>query len=274
MAALFKSDLLSWNEQRYIVTGILDSNVAEKNLYCVLEKELITHSKEVVSRIQERLQLSTDAEKRTKFRLKDVQNLQEKWQEKVNEMKEEYNEVGHRLELANKDLEKNVNFVKINSDEIRLLREELNELCNMRECYKICQKSRSCSACWKDFIAEEWVNYLKACHTTELASSHRFPTDGSCTNEICKPNPVLFHQFKDILISSTFLILPFTDENAFSLEKSVRNVVYKCQVREEKCAKDKIKYQYTHSPYNCNRRHLRLLSTYAFFTRTCTHVKL
>ena len=260
MSALFKSDLMSWNEQQYVVTGSFDSNVAEKNLYRVLEKELITYSKEVVSRIQERLQLSTDAEKRAKSRLKDVQKLREKWQKKVKEMKEEYKEVEQRLELANKDLEKNFDIVKMNSDEIRLLREELNELCNIRECHKICQKGRSCSTCWKDVIGKKLDKCQATCHLTQQKRLRPFIMDATCINENCKR----IHRKRSFLgdiagILTSVAAISFGVPAAVSFIPGyfVRNAIqvkgrWKCQVSDEKCTKERFQYQYKHNPYHCD----------------------
>ena len=98
-SAIFKSGLLSWEDQRYIASGSFESKIAVGNVYHLLNTELATLSREIFSTIQKRLELSADTIQRAKSRLSDAQILRDEWLKKVEEITEKHNEVKDQLGL-------------------------------------------------------------------------------------------------------------------------------------------------------------------------------
>ena len=199
VSAIFKSGVVPWKDQRYIATGNFERNVVVKNLYRVLEIEMRTYINEIHSKIQKRLQLSTQAEERAKSRLKEVQVLRDKWLRKLREITREYNQVDYGFILAEKKFEKLSDLVEEYSDEIRLLFEELNELCQVKVCHKMCQKGRSCYTCWKDITAKKMGQCPATCHQTKQTRLLPFEVDAICKNEYCKRIHAVHSPFGDLL---------------------------------------------------------------------------
>ena len=96
-SAIFKSGLLSWEDQRYIASGSFESKIAVGNVYRLLNTEVATLSREVFSTIQKRLELSADTIQRAKSRLSDVQILRDEWLKNYEKINKEYNKVKDQL---------------------------------------------------------------------------------------------------------------------------------------------------------------------------------
>ena len=185
MIAVFKSSLLSWKDQRYVATGSFERNAADKDLNRILEKELTTYGKEIHWKTRQRIQLSADTVKRAKSRLRDVQKLRDEWQKKVEKVQQELNEVEVQLDIANKVLEKNIDLVKNYYDEIRLLNKELNELCTVKRCSKICQKGLSKGTCWKYIITKKMGQCPATCCKPKQIRVYPFYVTAICATQYC-----------------------------------------------------------------------------------------
>ena len=240
LTAVFKSSLLSWKDQRYIATGSFERNVADMDFNRVLEKELLTYSKEILSKTRQRIQLSADTEKRARSRLRDIQNLRDEWQKKVEKVQQELNEVEVQLDLVNEDLEKHFYLVKKFSNEIRLLNEERNELCTVKLCSKICQKGRSNSTCWTYIIAKKMGQCPATCHKPEEPTVTSLKKSAFCKNEYCRR----IHRVYGVerlgkIISGS--------------RRRIHSGEWRCQVKKEKCTKQAFRYVYTYAPYYCEK---------------------
>ena len=240
MIAEFKSSLLSWKDQRYMATGRFEGNAADKDFNRVLEKELMTYSKEVLSKTRQRIQLSADTEKRARSRLRDVKNLRDEWQKKAKKIQQQFEEVEVRLHSANEDLEKKNEFVKKYSDEIGLLNRELDELCKVKLCSKICLKGKSSSTCWKYIFAKQMGQCRVTCHKPKEVTVTPFKVGAICINEHCRRiHRVYGLKRLQRVISGT--------------RKRINSGNWRCQLIKEKCIKEAFYYEYTNVPYPCEK---------------------
>ena len=254
MIAVFKSSLLSWEDQRYIATGSFERNEADKDFNRVLEKELLTYSKEVLSKTRQRIQLSADTQKRAWSRLRDVQNLRDEWQKKVEKIQQELNEVEVQLDLANKDLEKKFYLVKKFSNEIHLLNEELNELCTVKLCSKICQKGRLNSTCWTYIIAKTKGECQATCNEPRRKRVSPFQVREICLNQHC--NRIhrnygigfFVRAVVGIVFGPVAGLVAASVTNSFLIQGN-----WKCQVKEDQCIKEVFNYKYEFDPYYCEK---------------------
>ena len=271
MIAVFKSSLSSWKDQRYIATGSFQRNKGEKNFNRVLEKELMAYSKEILWKTRQRIQLSADTEKQARSRLRDVQKFRDEWQKKVEKIQQELNEVEVRLDLANKDLEKKTDLVKKYSDEIRLLNEELNQLCTVKRCSKICQKGRSNSTCWTYIIARKMGQCQATCNKPERPKRVRpFEENEFCLNEQCRRihRDYFAAAFLGasagielgIGIASVGVPIPIAIAAGAVAGIAANSVIYsksegnwKCEPKKRKCVKKVFNYEYMNVPYPCKK---------------------
>ena len=250
MIAVFKSSLSSWKDQRYIATGRFERNVAGKDFNRVLEKELVTYSKEILSKTRQRIQLSADTEKRAWSRLRDVQNLRDEWQKKVEKVQQELNEVEVQLHLANKDLEKKFYLVKKFSNEIRLLNEELNELCTVKLCYKICQKGWSNGTCWRHIIVNTKGKCPVTYHEHRRVRVSPFQGRAICLNQHC--NRIHRNYGTGFFVGAVVGIAagPFAGLAAAGVINSVNQGNWNCQLKKDQCSKEVFNYKDEYDLHN------------------------
>ena len=261
MVAVFNSGLASWKDQRYIATGTFERNVAEKDFNRVLEKELTAYSKEILSKAQQRIQLSADTEKRARSRLRDVQKLRDEWQKKVKEIRQESNEVEVQLDIANKDLEKRRDLVKKYSDEIRSLNEELNQLCTVKRCSKICQKGWSNSTCWTYIVAKKMGQCRATCHEPIQKRLPPSQVRSFCRNQHCRR----IHRKHGIGfvvgLAAAFVFVPALPVvAAAAIGVAVAGIIgnanrgsWNCKYKQDPCMKQVFNYNYTYDSYDCQR---------------------
>ena len=186
VSAIFKSRLMSWNDQRFTATGVFESKTSDGSLYRTLESELTKYSTEILSKVQDRLELFAETEERAKSRLKEVQILRDEWLKKFQEIKKEYDEAHYQWHYAEDNLDTLLDLSEDFSGEIRLLKEELNKLCKVKDCPKICQKGRSCYTCWEYVIATKMGKCPATCHNTKQERIAPLKMDAICKNERCK----------------------------------------------------------------------------------------
>ena len=243
MIAVFKSSLLSWKDQRYIATGSFERNAAGKDFNRNLEKELTTYGKEILWKTRQRIQLSADTEKRAWSRLRDVQNLRDEWQKKLEKVQQEQNEVEVQLDIANKVLEKNIDLVKNYYDEIRLLNKELNELCTVKRCSKICQKGRSSSTCWKYIITKKMGQCPATCHKPRQIRVYPFYVTAIYATQYCRR----IHRNYGIFRILSLVVRPF-----FGIF-SIRQSNWRCQLENQLFIEPLFHYEPGYDPYPCER---------------------
>ena len=265
MIGVFKSGLSSWKDQRYIATGSFERNAADKDFNRVLEKELRTYSKEILSKTRQRIQLSADTEKRAWSRLSGAQNLRNEWQKKVKKIQQELNEVEVRLDLANKDLEKKNDLVNNYTNEIRLLNEEVNKLCTVKLCSKICQKGRSNSTCWTYIIAKKMGQCQVTCNKSR--KTDRVPplqVSRICLNQHCRrihKNYGIGTALSVVGIAAGIVgafvsapALPVAGAIALGAGTVINNVIqgnWKCKLKKDQCQKPVFNYEYMNDIYPC-----------------------
>ena len=222
-SAIFKSGLISWNDQRYTATGGFESKAAADNLYRVLENEFTKYSTEFLTKIEARLELSTQTEERANSRLREVQILRDEWLKNVKEMTGEYEKVEDQLGLAEENLERLFDLVQHYSYKIRALNQELDKLCKV-VCRKICQQGINCTTCWKDVIVKEMGKCSATCHQTKQERIPPMIIDAICKNQHCKRIHAVHSWLGDLLglvvgVGGMFLGLP--PQVSFGIGKSV-----------------------------------------------------
>ena len=252
-SAIFKSGLLSWEDQRYIASGSFENKVPESNVYHLLNTELVTLSREIFSTIQKRLELSADTIQRAKSRLSDVQILRYEWLKKVEEVKKEYNEAKDRLGLEERNLQKLFVSVKEKSEEIRLLNEELSEICEVNVCRKVCQKGRSNSTCWNHVIVKRSKMCSATCHETKKTRLKPFRVDAMCKSEQCKR----IHQKHSFWGDFTSIVLLPVAPLGFYLRHKIYDSNkghWNCKASPRKCEKQNFDYHYEYFAIPCKER--------------------
>ena len=224
VSAIFNSRLVSWNDQRFTATGVFEGETVDGSLHRVLENELTRYSTEILAKVEARLELSTETEERAKYRLREVQILQDEWLKKFQEVKKEYDEAEYQLDSAEYNLNTLLELAEEFSDEIQLLKDELNKLCKVKHCPKICQKGRSCYTCWEYVISTKMGKCPATCHNTKQERIAPFIMDAICKNEHCKRIHTVHSWLGDLLglvvgVGGTLLGLP--PQISFGIGRSV-----------------------------------------------------
>ena len=224
VSAIFKSRLTSWTDQRFTATGVFKGETVDGSLHRILENELTRYSTELLAKVQARVELSTKTEERAKHRLREVQHLREEWLKKFQEVKKEYDTANNQLNSAENNLYTLLELAEEFSDEIRMLKEELNKLCKVKYCPKICQKGRSCSTCWKYVIGTKMGKCSATCHNTKQERIPPLVMDAICKNEHCKRIHTVHSWLGDVLglvvgIGGTLLGVP--PQISFGIGKGV-----------------------------------------------------
>ena len=224
VSATFSSRLVSWNDQRFSTTGVFEGETVDGSLHRVLENELTRYGTEILAKVKARLELSTETEERAKQRLREVQILRDEWLKKFQEVEKEYDEAEYQFDFAEYNLETLFELAEEFSDEIRLLKNELNKLCKVKHCPKICQKGRSCYTCWDYVISRKMGKCPGTCHNTKQERIAPFIMDAICKNEHCKRIHTVHSWLGDLLglvvgIGGTLLGLP--PQVSFGIGKSV-----------------------------------------------------
>ena len=224
VSAIFNSRLVSWNDQRFTATGVFEGETVDGSLHRALENELTRYSTEILAKVKARLELSTETEKRAKYRLREVQILRDEWFKKFQEVKKEHGEAEYQLNSAEYNLDTLLELAEEFSDEIRLLKDELNKLCKVKHCPKICKEGRSCYNCWNYVISRKMGKCPATCNNAKQVRIDPRTMDTICINQNCKRIHTVHSWLGDLSglvvgLGGTFAGLP--PQVAFRTGKSV-----------------------------------------------------
>ncbi|XP_028412378.1 uncharacterized protein LOC114535196 [Dendronephthya gigantea] len=209
-SAVFKSQLTEWKDQRFTAAGVFELRETDDNIDVILEKELKIYSTELLTKLEARLDLSLRTEQQAKFRLNDVQSLREDSVMKMVEMTKEYRRVNESLDLAKKRLDELLQLTEDYSEEIERLKQELDELCELKQCPKICRKGESCEICWKYVFVKKMGKCPATCNYRQLRLEFVSLRIAICPKQYCKwvYSPFMYLGYLIGAIFGTSLRLP------------------------------------------------------------------
>ncbi|XP_028412377.1 uncharacterized protein LOC114535195 [Dendronephthya gigantea] len=181
-SATFQSDLTDWKDQRYTAAGEFETTGRSDDINSLLEKEFKRYSTDVLRKLQTRLDLSLKTRERAKSRLRDVKILREKSVTKMKKILREHGRADDNLGLAKKHLDNLLRLAEDYSNEIQ----DLDELCKLKQCPKICQEGRMCETCWEYVTAKKTGMCPATCHQTDQKRIPPLSQVSICVNEHCK----------------------------------------------------------------------------------------
>ena len=166
------SRLSSWENQVFDVEGRFEKDSVGTDLRSLLKRELDSYAANVIVQATKRLESADQTVERARARLDQVMLLKRKAVSKLQNLTNEYSitkrDSGFAQEYL-KLLEKEVmNFSK----DVEALQSDLNTLCEIRQCNKVCQEGILCTTCYEDVFG----NSMGMCPATCFkAEQHRVP---------------------------------------------------------------------------------------------------
>ena len=242
--ATFKSSLVSWNDQRYTATGVFKMNGNSDDLDQLLEIEITKYAADYLAKIRKRFDLSAETENRAKARLREVQILREQSRQKMNEIINENRKASGNLNSADDILNLFLDFVDISSDRIRGLIRKLEELCEVKNCLKVCVRGYYTRRKMKYTFRTVKHKCKVECHIPDqhLLASKKIPA--TCVNEKCKK----IHSKTNWLGIPLLPILPL----GVALLHPGSGSGWACHKSNDPCKKDHFAYSYTIKKSRCD----------------------
>ncbi|XP_028408846.1 uncharacterized protein LOC114531439 [Dendronephthya gigantea] len=253
VSVTFKSSLVSWNDQRYTTTGVFEIKEASDNLDRLLEKEIKKYTAEYLTKLKKRIDISGETENRAQSRLREVQILREESRKKMNEINAQYGEISHRLIRAEENLNLLLEFIDSYGGEIQQLTEELNKLCEVKNCPKVCHQGIYCTQCWSYTFIEKNVTCSSTCHKSKQERMRPYEEQAICKNERCKR----IHSqtnWAGVLVTALGVVTlnPVIVVAGVRLLEPGSEHGWHCYYSEVPCQKPIFNYDYIHTPYSCD----------------------
>ena len=177
--------LASWENQRFNAVGEFDDKSEEASMRDSLSKELNRYALDVFNKAMRRETSSKETEQRAKARLENVLLFKKTMLEKVRRIRKEYLKSERELKSAEKNLTYLEQAAKNYSNEVNELRLELDGLCEIKQCFNICQEGLVCTKCFHDIIAKIMGVCPATCFNSEQRRLAPYTALALCEREKC-----------------------------------------------------------------------------------------
>ena len=177
---------LSWKNQVFDVDGEFITNGNGNQLADYLKMELDSYAMNFVSQATKRLAAFSKTVKRAHARLVNVKSLRDQAFRKHQQLISEYTLVTEELETVQKYLAALEITAATYSQEFQQLKQDLESLCAIKHCPKVCQEGVSCTACYEDITASTMGMCPATCSRTEQRQVPPYTEIALCDRPSCK----------------------------------------------------------------------------------------
>ena len=180
------SRLLTWENQVFDVEGKFETNAGGTDFVTVLKKELDKYVINFILQATKRIEAADQTVKRAYERLEKILLLKKLAFEKLQQLSSQYTSIAEKFETARSKLKSLEVEAEKYSKDVKRLKSDLDSLCKMKQCPKVCHQGTFCSACYEDIIGNSMGICPATCFRTEQQLIPPYSEVAYCERENCK----------------------------------------------------------------------------------------
>ena len=180
------SRLLTWENQVFDVEGKFETNAGGTDFVTVLKKELDKYVINFILQATKRIEAADQTVKSAYERLEKILLLKKLAFEKLQQLSSQYTSIAGKFETARSKLKSLEVEAEKYSKDVKRLKSDLDSLCKMKQCPKVCHQGTFCSACYEDIIANSMGICPATCFRTEQQLIPPYSEVAYCERENCK----------------------------------------------------------------------------------------
>ena len=180
------SRILPWENQVYEVDGKFERNARETDLVSTLKKELKRYAEQSISQTIQRKNAAVQTVKRARIRLEKVLSLKNVALNKLQRLTDDYILAKKHFESAERTLKSLEIDARNYSKDIEKSKLDLDNLCNIKQCHKVCQKGIYCTTCYEDIIENSKGMCSATCFRTKQRRIAPYSEVVFCDRQKCK----------------------------------------------------------------------------------------
>ena len=180
------SRVLPWENQVFDVVGKFERNAGKTGFVTTLRKELGIYANNSISQAMKRQETVHQTVERARVRLENVLSVKKTALDKLQRLTKDHAFAKKQFEAAKRTLESVETDAKDYSDDIKKLKLDLDNLCNVKQCDEVCQEGIHCSTCY-EYITENTKGMCPAtCFRTEQRLTPPYSQVVYCDRQSCK----------------------------------------------------------------------------------------
>ncbi len=180
------SRLLTWENQVFDVEGEFQTNVEGTDFFTALKKEVDISAINFILQAKKRTEAAEKTVKSAHARLEKTLLLRNEAFSKLQQLTNQYMLMTRNFEMARKKLKSlEIDSEKYSNDSEKL-KSDLDSLCSMKQCPKVCQEDTFCTICHEYITASSMGMCPATCFRTEQRPIPPYSEVVSCSREKCK----------------------------------------------------------------------------------------
>ena len=178
--------LVPWKNQVFDIEGRFETEIKKTSLVSTLQEEVDKSANNFIKKATKRLEEANLAVGRAHIRLKRVLLLRKQALDEIQQLKNQYTLIIGNCGICQKRLKSLVINAGKQSTVVKKLKSDLDRLCVVKHCRKICREGTFCTTCNEYITANSMGMCPATCFRTEQRLIPPYFEIAHCTKEKCK----------------------------------------------------------------------------------------